>query len=230
MNLIFFLLFPTWAPRDSYVLKTGWLVDPTCESHLLKWWIIYSHPSNLSFASTTSRGPGRTRKRPAVLQPATYFSPPHTLHGDPTLFPLLRSRVLWVPSEARFCSRKDWPCPRPWKSWVGTALSLSKLLNQKEWEVSSVKTNAWAINTNYKHLVPWSQRVTLDLLDLLFSSLLPFQIHGTVLWVEQVCLLLLWLSLLLDASVCACVCTCVRERVRVSSRVTGLCCHQPLFW
>ena len=53
----------------------------------------------------------------------------------------------------------------------------------------------------------------LDLLDLLFSSLLPFQIHGTLLWAEQVCLLLLWLSLLLDACVCACVCGRVCARV-----------------
>lgn len=32
------------------------------------------------------------------------------------------------------------------------ALSLSKLVNQEEWEVLGVKTNPWAVNINCKHL------------------------------------------------------------------------------
>ena len=55
-----------------------------------------------------------------------------------------------------------------------------------------------------------SLRETLHLLNLLFSSLLPSQIEGSLLWAEQVCLLLLWLPLLLDASVCFLVFSCSR--------------------
>ena len=51
----------------------------------------------------------------------------------------------------------------------------------------------------------------------LFSSLLPSQIQGSLLWAEQVCLLLLWLPLLLDASVCVCARPRVYESVRVFS-------------
>lgn len=159
-----------------------------------------------------------------------FQSPPHTLLWRP-LFPTSRSRVLWIPGKAKSGSREGLEEPETLGEVNWNSNEPFQAAQLRQVEVLGIKTTTGAIYTNYKHLILRNHREKLNLLGgFLFFSPLSLSRFAVVFFGRSgfVCCYYggrcSWMPL------CVCVCARVYKSVRVFSRVTGLCCHQPLFW